>query len=193
MSLVNYRAELEQALLNRLICRDESALTEVSNRWGRIMYGLAYRITGSSSDAEECLNDALLDLWERPPQHTDTTLSAYFSTLVRRRAVDRVRFNTAHRRGGGEYVCVLDELDQCLADPDGQTGDESMAIRDALQAFLDSLDPENRAIFLLRYYAAYPNSEIAQQRGLRAHAVEMRLNRMRKRLRRILTEHGVYL
>ena len=193
MSPVYQNTAAEKRLLDRLIRRDESALTEVSDRWGRMLYGLAYRITGSASDAEECLNDALFDLWQTPPTDPATTLSAYASTLVRRRAVDRVRFNTACRRGGGEYVCALDELDQCLADPEGLHSDESMAIRDALQVFLDGLDKDNRAIFLLRYYAAYSNAEIAAQRGIGERAVEMRLNRMRKRLRRILAEHDVHL
>ena len=59
--------------------------------------------------------------------------------------------------------------------------------------FLDGLDQENRAIFLLRYYSAYSNAEIAERRGLGERAVEMRLNRMRKRLRRILADHDVHL
>ena len=183
----------EQRLLKRLLGRDESALNEVSDRFGKMLYSLAYRITGSASDAEECLNDALLDLWQKPPTDSNTTLSAYVSTLVRRRAIDRVRFNTANRRGGGDYICALDELEQCLSDPDGEADGDSMAIRDALQAFLDSLDQENRAIFLLRYYAAYSNAEIAKQRGLGERAVEMRLNRMRKRLRHVLAEYDVSL
>lgn len=183
----------DQALTDRLVARDEAALSDVSDRFGKILYGLAFRITGSASDAEECLNDALLDLWQNPPTDPDTTLSAYVCTLVRRRAVDRVRFNTAHRRGGGEYVCALEELDQCLPDPDGQLHEDSIAIRDALQAFLDSLDRENRAIFLLRYYSAYSIADVARQRGLGERAVEMRLNRMRKRLRRVLADHDVPL
>ena len=138
MSFERCNPTAERELLDRLVGRDESALSDVSDRWGRMLYGLAYRITGSAPDAEECVNDALLDLWQNPPVHGDTSLSAYVSALVRRRAVDRVRFNTANRRGGGDYACALDELDQCLADPNGQADEDSMAIRDALQAFLDS-------------------------------------------------------
>ncbi len=191
MSSVHQNYSPDSLLRERLLRRDESALSEVSNRWGRLLYGLALRITGSGADAEECLNDALLDLWHTPPADPDTPLLPYVSTLVRRRAIDRVRFNTADRRGGGEYVCALEELDQCLADPDGPSNGESMEIRDALQTFLDGLDRENRAIFLLRYYAAYPNSEIAKCRGLSERAVEMRLNRMRNRLRRVLEKRGI--
>ncbi len=193
MSPVHEEARPERFLRERLLRRDESALNEVSDRWGRLLYSLALRITGSGEDAEECLNDALLDLWQKPPIDPETTLLAYVSTLVRRRAIDRVRFNMAHRRGGGEYVCALDELDQCLADPEGVSDDDSPAIRDALQAFLDSLDKENRTVFLLRYYAAYSNKDIAKRCRLSERAVEMRLNRMRTRLRRVLEERGVYI
>ena len=191
MSSVHQKNSPDSHLRERLRCRDEAVLSEVSDRWGKLLYCLALRITGSGADAEECVNDALLDLWHTPPADSDTPLLPYISTLVRRRAIDRVRFNTAARRGGGEYVCALEELDQCLADPDGPCNGESMEIRDALQAFLDELDRENRAIFLLRYYAAYPNSEIAKRRGLSERAVEMRLNRMRNRLRRVLEKRGI--
>lgn len=191
MSSVHQNHSSDSLLRERLLRRDESALSEVSDRWGRLLYGLAMRITGSGADAEECLNDALLDLWHTPPTAPDTPLLPYISTLVRRRAIDRVRFNTADRRGGGEYICALEELDQCLADPDCLGNEDSMDIRDALQAFLDGLDRENRAIFLLRYYAAYPNGEIAKRRGLSERAVEMRLNRMRNRLRRVLEKRGI--
>lgn len=183
----------DRRICERLLRRDESALQEVSDRWGRLLYGLAMRITGSGPDAEECINDALLDLWQSPPTDPEAPLLPYISTLVRRRAVDCVRFNTAYRRGGGEYICALEELDQCLPDPEGQSDDDSMAIRDALQAFLDSLAKENRAIFLLRYYAAYSNAEIAERRGLTERAVEMRLSRMRRGLLRVLSRYDVHL
>ena len=193
MSPVTQEVQTERRIREKLLRRDESALAEVSDRWGRLLLGLALRITGSESDAEDCLNDALLDLWKRPPIDPETTVLAYVSTLVRRRAIDRVRFNTAHCRGGGEYVCALDELDQCLADPDGAANDDSISIRDALQVFLDDLDQDNRTIFLLRYYSAFTIADIAKRRRLSVRAVEMRLNRMRKRLRRVLEERGVHI
>lgn len=173
--------------------RDEAALNEISNRWGRLLYGLAFRITGSRADAEECVNDALFDLWKTPPSDSGMPLIAYVSTLVRRRAVDRLRFNTAERRGGGEYEYALEELDECLADPEGQSDAEASAIRDALQSFLDGLDEVNRKIFMLRYYSAFSGRDISRKCGIGEHAVEMRLNRMRKRLRRVLEDHGIYI
>jgi len=87
----------------------------------------------------------------------------------------------------------LDELEECLSDPEGQGEADASASRDALQAFLDDLDEGNRKIFLLRYYAVMSNRDVALRCGMGERAVEMRLNRMRKRLRSVLHEHGIYL
>lgn len=184
---------LDMKIREQLSKRDERALSYVQSHWGRMLHGLAYRITGSASDAEECINDALLDLWQRPPTDPKMPVLAYVSTLVRRRAIDRVRYNTAERRMGESYACALEELDECLADPEGQGDTEISAIRDALQAFLDELDEKNRTIFLLRYYGAYSNRDVGCRCGMGERAVEMRLSRMRKRLRQVLDEYGVYI
>ena len=184
---------LDGRIKEKLLGRDEAALAEVSQSWGRLLYGLAFRITGSAEDAEECVNDALLDLWQAPPSDPHMPVLAYVSALVRRRAVDRMRFNRALRRGGVQDPCALDELDECLASPEGQSDVEASAIRDALQAFLDSLEQQNRTVFLLRYYSVFSNREIALRCGMGERAVEMRLSRMRKRLRRVLNEYGIYI
>ncbi len=193
MSSTHEEALLDRRLKEQLVRRDEAALSEVSRRWGRLLYGLAFRITGSEEDAEECVNDALLDLWQRPPTDPNMPVLAFVSTLVRRRAVDRVRYNTAERRTGEAYACALDELDECLADPDGQSDWEVSAIRDALQAFLDELDAKNRTVFLLHYYGAFSNRDVALRCGMGERAVEMRLSRMRKRLRKVLNEYDIYI
>jgi len=193
MSLKSNDILIDRKIRELLSNRDERALTEVQTRWGKLLYGLAFRITGSAADAEECINDALLDLWQRPPIDPKMPVLAYVSTLVRRRAVDRVRYNTAERRVGASYACALDELDECLADPEGQGDTEVSAIRDALQAFLDELDEKNRTVFLLRYYGAFSNRDVARRCGMGERAVEMRLNRMRKRLRQLLNAYGIYL
>ncbi|MBE6558675.1 MAG: sigma-70 family RNA polymerase sigma factor [Ruminococcaceae bacterium] len=193
MSLNQEKDLPDMAIRAQLWAREETALSEVQTRWGRLLYGLAYRITGSPEDAEECVNDAILDLWQTPPADPDMPILAYISTLVRRRAVDRIRFNRAACRGGGQPTCALDELDECLASPASESDVDASAIRDALQAFLDGLDGCNRKIFLLRYYSAFSNADIAFRCGLGERAVEMRLCRMRKRLRRVLNEYGIYI
>ena len=111
----------EDTLREGLYRHDEAALEEVSRRYGRILYGLAYRILGSPSDAEECVNDALLDLWNAVPPDRPKGVLAYVSALVRRRAIDRVRYKTASRRGGEDYEGSLEELAESISYSKSQT------------------------------------------------------------------------
>ena len=183
----------EDTLREGLYRHDEAALEEVSRRYGRILYGLAYRILGSPSDAEECVNDALLDLWNAVPPDRPKGVLAYVSALVRRRAVDRVRYKTASRRGGEDYEGSLEELAECLSDPREESSLEAVAIRDCLQRFLCTLSEEDRIIFTLRYFSFMPNEDIGEVCGLRDSAVVMRLVRIRKKLKKALEHDGIFI
>ena len=183
----------DASIVEALTARDEHALEEVSRLYGRMLHGIALRITGSEADAEECVNDALLDLWNAVPPDHPTRLSAYVSALVRRRAIDRVRYNAARQRTGITFVESTEELSECLADPDGYTTCDTLAIRDILQAFVDNLPEEDRRIFLLRYYRFESQESIAELCGLSIPAVAMRLMRLRKRLKKALNAAGIHI
>ena len=183
----------EDNLREGLYRHDETALEAVSRQYGRLMYNLAYRILGSPSDAEECVNDALLDLWNSVPPDRPKRVLAYVSALVRRRAVDRVRYKTASRRGGEEYGSSMEELAECLADPEGESTLETVAIRDCLQRFLYTLSEEDRTVFTLRYFSCMSAEEIGEACGLRGSAVVMRLVRIRKKLKKALEYDGIYI
>lgn len=193
MSNNQWIAESDEELCERLYYHEEAALEIVSHRYGFLLRGLAFRITGSEADAEECVNDALLDLWNAVPPDRPTHILAYISMLVRRRAVDRVRYKTAGRRGGGDYDGSLDELADCLADPCGESSLDTMIIRDCLNRFLSRLSEEDRTLFLLRYFQFLSNVEIGDTLGIRESAVVMRLVRIRKKLRRALEDEGIHI
>lgn len=183
----------EERLCAGLYGHEEAALEAVSKRYGRILQGLAHRITGCASDAEECVNDALLDLWNAVPPDRPAHVLSYVSILVRRRAVDRVRYKTAERRGGQEFEGSMEELADCLADPQGASDLDVLVIRDCLNVFLSRLAEDDRSIFLLRYFRFLSNGEIAEACGLRESAVVMRLVRIRKKLRRALEAEGIFI
>ncbi len=183
----------EDSLREGLYHHDERALETVSHRYGRLLYSLANRIVGSPPDAEECVNDALLDLWNSIPPDKPRHILAYVSALVRRRAVDRVRYKTASCRGGVEYEGSMEELAECLADPDGESSLESLVIRDCLERFLRTLSEEDRTVFTLRYFACLSNDAIGEACGLRGSVVVMRLVRIRKKLKRALEDDGIFV
>lgn len=180
-------------VISLLMARDEMALSYVMSRYGRLLHQLATRITGSTADAEECVNDALLDLWNTVPPTEPPVLLSYISVLVRRRAIDRVRYNAAGRRAGLTYYSTLEELEECLPDGEDDRLLDSLVIRGCMADLLNGLHKTDREMFLMRYFRFLTNEEIARALGMRENAVATRLCRVRKKLREILTKNGINL
>ena len=174
-------------LLQLLNSRDESALSLITSRYGSLLRSLARRILGSEADAEECLNDVLLEVWNIIPPASPTSVSSYACMLTRRTAIDRVRHYTAEKRGGGEYISSLDELSEVLSD---ESELDTAELRDALNEFLAALPAADRALFMGRYWGAEPLSSLAARQGLSRNAVALRLSRLREKLKQHLMKRG---
>lgn len=178
-------------IIQKLLSRDEDALALVMSRYGRLLQDLALRVCGSRSDAEECVNDALLDLWQTVPPQQPPLLLSYISVLTRRRAIDKVRYHTAERRAGGVYFDTLEELAYCLPDYASEVTMDDFLVRDCLQRFVSKLGNTDKTLFTLRYFRFLENIEIAPMVGMSEAAVASRLYRLRKKLKRMLSQSGI--
>ena len=177
-----------------LLCRrDEFALRAVMTKYGALMKSIAYQITGCEQDAEECVNDAVLELWNTVPPACPKQLSAFVGGIVRRRAIDRVRYNQAEKRAGSEYCSSLEELEECIPDTLSERDNDSEEIMHVIRFFLEEQKTCDRDMFLMRYFRFMPNEQIAARLGMRESAVVMRLVRMRKRLRKALEKSNIRL
>jgi RNA polymerase sigma-70 factor (ECF subfamily) len=118
-------------------------------------------------------------------------LGAFLGRITRNAAFDRRRHALAIKRGGGERLAVLDELAECVSGGEGV--EEETARRElaaAISAFLESLPREKRAIFVLRYWYGESVTDIAAKCHRKPNAVSTLLWRLRKAMKRYLTERG---
>lgn len=172
-----------------LFKRDESALSVIETKYGGILKSIARNISGSAEDAEECLNDMSLGVWNSVPPKRPDSLLAYCAALIRRSAVDMLRKRNAGKRGGGKYDLSLSELDEILGACDDENTDEISAV---LNEFLSSLERQNRMIFVRRYFCSESIEDIAACFGKSENGVSVALFRMRKKLRAALKERGLW-
>ena len=179
----------DRAIISLLFARAEQALTELAKKFGSGLHRLAKNITGSEEDAQECVNDTYLALWNAIPPACPDPLSAYAYRTGRNIALKRHRGNTAAKRGNS-YDLSLDELAGCVADYTASESLDARLLGDAISRFLTEESRENRVLFLRRYWFADSYAEIAARMGLSEKAVSSRLTRLRKQLRRFLTEKG---
>lgn len=182
----------DSEIISLLWERSESALDEIIRCYGRMLKSFARRILPTPQDAEECINDALLDIWNTVPPKRPEAMASYAAMLTRRRAVDKLRRLTAKKRGGGVYLVALDELEDCI--PGGaEYNEDAESLREALGGFLASLTPEDRAVFMGRYFALESIESLAENSHVTKNTINIRLTRIRKRLKLWLEERSIFI
>jgi RNA polymerase sigma-70 factor (ECF subfamily) len=117
-------------------------------------------------------------------------LGAFLSKITRRISVDRWRSTHREKRGGIDTV--VEELTDCIPDTQSpQKEYENRLLAEAINRFLCAQSSEKQAIFIRRYYATQPLSQIADALGISEAKVKVTLHRMREALRKDLQEGGL--
>lgn len=93
----------DRGIIELFYARMEQGIVELSNKYGRLCYTIAYNILISRSDAEECENDTYLRVWNTIPPVWPDCLRAYVSRIVRNLALDRVRY-LQRKRGRQRWI-----------------------------------------------------------------------------------------
>jgi len=182
----------DEMILSLFEERDVSALEMVQNSYGRLIKSVAFNVYRSDTVAEECLNDTLLVLWNTIPPKKPESVSAYALTVARRKAIDRIKADTAKKRRPpeiAEYSEMLDELGFVEDIADGIV--EKMELGRVLSEFLRGQNKKNRELFMRRYFDVETISSISASMHMSENAVKMRLSRMRDALGKFMSEEGV--
>lgn len=174
--------------------RDETAIGRTAEKYGRRLRALAYGIVRDEQTAEECENDAYLEAWHSiPPHEPKTYFYAFLARITRHAALSRCRERSRLKRSA--WLCELSaELEQCIPAPDDTACRmDELALREAINGFLGTLDEEKRNVFVRRYWYLDSVAEIAARFALSESKVKTTLFRCRNRLRTYLEQEGYTL
>ncbi len=181
---------------NRIIAlffaRSELAIQALAAKYGALCRRIAVNILADPQDAEECVNDTYLGVWNAVPPHKPDPLRSFVCRIVRNLSISRYHANTARKRNS-HYDMALEELEGMLCGATAEQALEEKELSRSINRFLDLLDERTRVMFVLRYYHACPVAEIAHKLGLRPNNVSVRLLRTRDKLREHLREEGYIL
>ena len=97
--------------------RSERAIGELERKYGAACSRTANNILGNRQDAEECVNDSYLAVWNTVPPRQPDPLIAYVLRIVRNISLKRVQHNAAAKRAGNYQECY-EELSGCIASHD---------------------------------------------------------------------------
>ncbi len=171
--------EPDEALVARCRGGDARAFRTLVERYQRPLYNAAYRVLGSREDARDVIQAAFMEVSQRldgfDPRHR------FFSWIY------RIALNAAlnvARRNRRQAELPAGELVAEGAGPDGGLVEEERARR--IQAALDRLSADDRAVLTLRHFDELSYRDIAEVLGLEEKTVKSRLFEARQRLRALL-------
>jgi RNA polymerase sigma-70 factor (ECF subfamily) len=176
----------DEAVLALIARADEQALSELYRRFGRLAYGLAFRILRDDALAQDAVQDAFLGVWRSAGRFMAERAkpSTWLLTLVHRRAVDLVRREERRRT---EPLQPDSEAADSEAPDEAELLNQRQTIREALR----KLPPEQREAIELAYYGGYTQSELAERLGQPLGTIKSRMFTGLGRLREALEETAV--
>ena len=164
--------------------RDEQAIVQTAAHYGKLCRQVTMNILGNRSDAEECVNDTYLKLWNSIPPARPRSLSAFIGRIARNIAIDRYR--SLHSKSyNRDLEVALEELAEITP-----VDTSREVLKELVQVFLRSLEDTDRRLFLGRYWYASSVKDLAKAWDMTPNAVSLRLFKTREKFKAFLTERG---
>ena len=172
--------------------RSEEAITATKDKYGNTLKKIARNVLGNSDDAEECVNDAYLALWNSIPPQSPDPFGAFACRVVKNISLKKLRHNTAEKRNT-YYDASFDELADCLLSNESvEDGINEKELKEAIERFLGTLKKVDRVLFVKRYWFAQDISQIAEETGYKANYINVHLHRTREKLKAFLIKENLY-
>ena len=168
--------------------RDEQAIAELKMKYDKLCTYVAGNILSRREDVEECVNSAYFDIWGKIPPEIPNDLKTYLCRIVKNKAIDRLKYNSADKRSA-QLTVSLDELAECIPD----RADEELSasqLAEAISSFLRTQDEKHRKVFVRRYWYGDSLARIAELYSMNEKTVATYLFRTREKLRVYLRKEG---
>ncbi|MCL2095928.1 MAG: sigma-70 family RNA polymerase sigma factor [Oscillospiraceae bacterium] len=143
---------------------------------------------GKSQDIDDCVNTVYLELIEKLRQYNEMrgSLATFVAVVARSAALDYCRSNL---RRTGELIG--DDKIDFLTEP--VEIENNIEFQMLVESILEKLNERENILFTFRYLLFYSPEEIAKIFKIKRNAVDGRLNRLRKKVKKLLIKGGVIL
>lgn len=174
----------EQEIIELLLARDERGMDALLTHYGPLMRYIIAPILSNAEDREECLSEAAMRVWEKIRQYDDDhgSFNAWLTAIARNTALNRLRRTTNEDN----------EIPESTPAPE-PTPEEQLLRKErqnAVKRALGQLSQSDRNLFYRKYYYLQSTAQIAAESGMTERAVEGKLYRLKKRLRKMLGGEG---
>jgi RNA polymerase sigma-70 factor (ECF subfamily) len=186
------------ALIARAAAGDERAIGALYDRYGRVLYAVAFRIVGERADAEEVVIEAFAQAWRDAAKFEAgrSSVAGWLTMIARSRALDLVRARARRKRMTASAAADLPHSAPAMGEwrPDPSDALDHDERRRQVQRALASLAPPQREAIELAYFEGLSQSEIAarlqEPLGTVKTRVRLGMQKLRECLRPFYFERG---
>lgn len=171
----------EQEIIQFIRNRDEKGMEELLRHYGPLMRYVIAPILQNPEDREECLSDAAMRVWNGIEQFDPDRgkWNAWLTAIARNTALNRARKNAGET---AQEIPPETPSQEISPEESVLKKERSMALVRALL----QLSSNEKTLFYRKYYYMQSTEQIASEMGLSLRAVEGKLYRIKKKLRKML-------
>jgi RNA polymerase sigma-70 factor (ECF subfamily) len=187
---LDYTALDDNALIRLIVHRRTEALSELYDRYSRLVFSLALHTVGDRETAEEITQDVFFRVWEKADTYhsEQSKLSTWITSITRYRAIDILR-----KRGSRPEQSSLDWEDvppasMPIAD-DNPEGETELAMKHGrIRSAVANLPAEQRQVLALAYFQGLSHSQISEELDQPLGTVKTRIRLAMQKLRETLQD-----
>jgi RNA polymerase sigma-70 factor (ECF subfamily) len=154
----------DQQLMRDILRRVPDALDRLHSRYRAVLKSVIMQVLHDEAEADDVLQEVLLQVWDRAPSYSSGRgkLVSWLCTLARRRAIDRLRQQSAYRRATDRYEVSCNLPNKGI---DESHTVEREAFRDDLRSFLHqhlvALPPNQQEVIRMAFFEEKSQREIS--------------------------------
>jgi RNA polymerase sigma-70 factor (ECF subfamily) len=177
----------DEELMALVVRRQEAALGAIYDRYIRLVYAVALRITGDRETAEEVVQDVFQNVWQAAGsfQPGVGSFAAWLLGIARHRAIDATRSKRERARAREQ---TIDDFRPAAEESSLEREVDQRLLRDSVRTALDTLPANQRQAIELAYYGGLTRAEIAERLNEPLGTVKTRLRLGLLKLRDLLRQ-----
>jgi RNA polymerase sigma-70 factor, ECF subfamily len=163
-------------LLTKIAEGDRNALSQLYDRYSRMIYAVAWKSLNSVEDCEEVVLDVFAQIWKIADRFDSEkgAVEQWIFTLARSRILDRLRkFQRLNKVN--EAISAGKEIEFLTTSVDPIEAVEIVERRQQVLTALSQIPPAQRQVIEMAYYQGLTHTEIAAATGLSLGTVKTRL------------------
>ena len=180
----------DNKIIELYFARDERAIAETQEKYGKLIFSIADNILDSRPDSEECVNDTYLAVWNAIPPERPRNFVAYVSKIARNLSLKRLEYLSRDKRSKNLTVSLC-ELEDVLCDSEIKNDISDGEISMLISRFLHTQPKEKRMVFVRRYYYFDSVEDISGRYSISQSKVKSILFHTRRKLKEFLLKEGI--